>query len=867
MRREVFTTSRELEYFTESELVTQTGYGKEEWWPRVLVKEIVDNGLDAAEQAGVAPAITVEFTGDALTISDNGPGIPPEVVRRVLDFSTRTSDKAAYVSPTRGAQGNALKTVLAIPYVLSGGQPSTVTIEARGLRHIITVATDHIARRPQIEHKTEEIVKTAGTTIRISLNSACSDAFDPDAGILQPLLVDYSLFNPHATFMLDEIGEVRFKCTAPDWKKWLPSDPTSAHWYNPERLENLIASYIATERDGGRARTVREFVSEFRGLSGTAKQKQVTADSSLDRAYLHDLVAQSGHLDREMVAKLLAVMRKFSAPVKPEALGMLSEQHFRERLVGVGEDGGSFRYRRITGIDAHGLPYIVECAFTITEDPMLRGTHTGMNWSVPLNNPVKENTFKAADGETVWGLGALLRSQRISLDHDPVCLALHMVCPKFELLDRGKGSVRLPFGDAVAKAVLDVTKDWAAYKKKEERDQKQADRLLERMSRKPAERASIKDAAYSVMAEAYQKASGNGLYPANARQIMYAARPAIQELTDKSLDDSYFTQTLLPDYMRENPEETASWDVVYDARGHLWEPHTGHEIGLGTLGVRDYLDGMRAGSHGGFGITLPEFSMQFPTHGPANRYGTILYVEKEGFLPLLRRAGLADRYDMAIMSSKGMGTTAVRTLVERLSGVVRILVLHDFDKSGFSIVGTLWRDTRRYAYKTAPQVIDLGLRLKDVRQWNLAAEDVINDSDPTENLGANGATAEEVAFLRGEPMYDYGRKRKYKGSRVELNAFTSDQFVSWLESKLEEHGVSKVIPDDATLEQAFRRAAALKRFQAIIGKARAEVESYAATVPVPANLRELVRHGLATTPHQPWDDAIEWLLPPAGLVD
>jgi DNA topoisomerase VI subunit B len=211
--RQVFTTSRELEYFTETELVTQTGYGKEEWWPRVLVKEPVDNGLDACEQAGIAPEITVEFTGDTLTISDNGPGIPPDVVRRVLDFSTRTSDKAAYVSPTRGAQGNALKTVLAIPYVLNGGKPSTVTIEAQGFRHLITVATDHIARRPQIEHEIEEIVKTPGTTIRISLDSACLDDYDPDTAVLQPLLTDYSLFNPHSTFTLSEIGETRLECT------------------------------------------------------------------------------------------------------------------------------------------------------------------------------------------------------------------------------------------------------------------------------------------------------------------------------------------------------------------------------------------------------------------------------------------------------------------------------------------------------------------------------------------------------------------------------------------------------------------------------------------------------------------------------
>jgi len=39
LKRQVFTTSRELEYFSEAELTTQTGYGKEDWWPGVVVKE------------------------------------------------------------------------------------------------------------------------------------------------------------------------------------------------------------------------------------------------------------------------------------------------------------------------------------------------------------------------------------------------------------------------------------------------------------------------------------------------------------------------------------------------------------------------------------------------------------------------------------------------------------------------------------------------------------------------------------------------------------------------------------------------------------------------------------------------------------
>jgi DNA topoisomerase VI subunit B len=126
LNRQTFSISRELEYFSEAELTTQTGYGKEHWWPGVIAKELIDNSLDACEQAGTPPRIEVNFEGDSLTVADNGPGLDPDVLERILDFRTRTTDKAAYVSPTRGAQGNAFKTVLAIPYVFGGGKAGQV---------------------------------------------------------------------------------------------------------------------------------------------------------------------------------------------------------------------------------------------------------------------------------------------------------------------------------------------------------------------------------------------------------------------------------------------------------------------------------------------------------------------------------------------------------------------------------------------------------------------------------------------------------------------------------------------------------------------------------------------------------------------
>ena len=87
------------------------------------------NALDACERAGVAPEITLRVSPCEIAITDTGPDIPPEVVKRILDYATRTSDKLAYVSPTRGAQGNAWKTLLAIPYVLDGELALPVVVE------------------------------------------------------------------------------------------------------------------------------------------------------------------------------------------------------------------------------------------------------------------------------------------------------------------------------------------------------------------------------------------------------------------------------------------------------------------------------------------------------------------------------------------------------------------------------------------------------------------------------------------------------------------------------------------------------------------------------------------------------------------
>jgi len=211
--------------------------------------------------------------------------------------------------------------------------------------------------------------------------------------------------------------------------------------------------------------------------------------------------------------------------------------------------------------------------------------------------------------------------------------------------------------DKISSAVGSVTKTWAKQVKAEERRSNAYYNRRDAMVRSRG--TTLKEAAYSVMAEAYAKASGNGTYPANARQIMYAARGRILEMTGKeSFGDAYFTQTLVPEYMRDNPDETAGWDVAYDARGHFREPHTDEEVPLGTLEVREYLSKVSAGAgNDPFNVVI-ESARDYPTIGPKNRFSAILFIEKEGFMPLFKKAKISEKFDIGIMSSKGQSVVA-----------------------------------------------------------------------------------------------------------------------------------------------------------------------------------------------------------------
>ena len=238
-----------MEFCTEKELVAQTGHESYEW-PRVIIKELVDNAVDACEESEVAPVVKVAITTGKsgkptrVVIEDNGPGIPSETITEIMDYSVRISSREAYISPTRGRQGNALKSVLPMGFLLGGKSKGETWIEARGLKHRILFTANQIKQEPIVNNIRTRSRVTTGTRITVFWPDTYEARIETDQ--IRDLLKQFIWVNPHLTlqFCVDRKTLLRHRASNPDWVKYRACDATSAHWYSLEQIERYAGALI-----------------------------------------------------------------------------------------------------------------------------------------------------------------------------------------------------------------------------------------------------------------------------------------------------------------------------------------------------------------------------------------------------------------------------------------------------------------------------------------------------------------------------------------------------------------------------------------------------------------------------------------------
>ncbi len=196
-----------------------------------------------------------------------------------------------------------------MPFALMGA-PTPITIESRGVKNIISAGIDPLGA-VWVDHRQED---SAAQGARVSVEiSGEGQEFYPEYWAR-----GFAMFNPHASVRIrrfEGTGPGGYQANSPDsnilkseesyqptappgWRKFLPTDLTSPHWYTADVFEKLIYAHVK-DRD----LPLRGFIKQFRGLSPNAKAKSV-CDQFPGISRLSDIQEYPG-----AVADLLAAMQ------------------------------------------------------------------------------------------------------------------------------------------------------------------------------------------------------------------------------------------------------------------------------------------------------------------------------------------------------------------------------------------------------------------------------------------------------------------------------------------------------------------------------------------------------------------------------
>ncbi|MCY9755159.1 hypothetical protein M5X00_13005 [Paenibacillus alvei] len=400
---------------------------------------------------------------------------------------------------------------------------------------------------------------------------------------------------------------------------------------------------------------------------------------------------------------------------------------------------GTFMINSERGHCEAQIPIVVEAWASIKKGDNKRSSLTICVNKSPVTADVNVYTKQAST--TMWGGGL-----HIEVKSRPADFYVNIITPYMPITSDGKAPDFRPMSEEIELAI----KRAVSKARKANQDEMTGGRN---------ERQIVLDNLPAAIA----KTSGNGAFIFSQRQLYYAIRPYIMDAFDgKQPNYTYFCQ-IITDY------EAMYGDIpgMYrDPRGTLYHPHTGEEIPLGTIAVQDY-------------------------NRPRWTFNKIIFIEKEGYFASLRDVGFPEKYDCALLSSKGYASRAVKDLFDLLGETdeeIQFFCVHDADAAGTKIFETLQEATNARPGRKV-KVINLGLAPEEACEMGLQIE--------TFESERRRPVANYVSYYWSDWL---------QSNRVELNAMSTPHFIEWLESKMEEHGVGKVIPTDDVLTKALEES-------------------------------------------------------------
>jgi Topoisomerase 6 subunit A/Spo11, Toprim domain len=240
----------------------------------------------------------------------------------------------------------------------------------------------------------------------------------------------------------------------------------------------------------------------------------------------------------------------------------------------------------------------------------------------------------------------------------------------------------------------------------------------------------------------------------------YEARREAARRRRGPIDYGYFKSKVLKPYEREHgPIE----GMIREAYGKFVEPHSGESFELGTLEVASYT---------------------FPPHS----FDKILVVEKLTERNKFEHDRIAEKYDMAILYSRGYATEALHELLSVAEeGEYQVFIWHDADVDGYNIFRNIRQATPNMP--RAIEVIDIGLTVEEAIRIGCSSEPFESDE----------ALPHELRPLLNDVELKYFEEKQI---RFEINGIEADERMAYVEEQLRAHGIRpKYVPPEDELEE------------------------------------------------------------------
>jgi hypothetical protein len=433
-------------------------------WDLYIIKELLDNALDGDErwtrdQGGAielsidlhyrhVPVLDIRSLDIAIT---NRAPFPVAQLPAIFDLTAYTSNKSHYNQPTRGHQGNALKTILGIPYALRrefygdyANIRKPLVIETADSSYLISFDIDERRQQVQLAELQPLPLKQSynGTCIRVGIDRFIQE---------QPRTLDevrawaqrFALLNPHATFHWQvriDNQQVQWRFPAdPDWHG-LFTDTAPIHWYEYTQVRDLL---LVLERDYGAEMPLAQALSVFAGFTPADDPDGTRARTLCERVGFQtvgDLALTRDHA-HTLRNRLLPALRAGGRVVPADALGGLGEAYMMATLTRLFDLPEPPLYRRVVQDDppdpAH--PFVLELALARLPAGNRRLIWTSLNHTPTYADPFYTRQLQPPILKDAWvyGLDGFLDAYRQTAEQ-PLLLLLHLVCPNLGFQDFSK---------------------------------------------------------------------------------------------------------------------------------------------------------------------------------------------------------------------------------------------------------------------------------------------------------------------------------------------------------------------------------------------------------------------------------------------